>query len=130
MEKNKNSANFCYNFIFCLFFYFLLHGNSFRHGASCVRRILKRRSGPGTSENLRRTKVGINIVLLQFSPNFCQKFGEGETLPPKKRSSLQFSPILTKKKSFSPIFLGRSQKQTSSPTICVLQRGAFRNYAY
>ena len=35
--------------------------------ASSARRILKR-GGVGTSENLRRTKVGMNIVSLNFRP--------------------------------------------------------------
>ena len=33
---------------------------------------------PGTLENLRRTKVGMNIVSLQFSPIFRPKLGEDQ----------------------------------------------------
>ena len=42
-----------------------------------VRRILKR-GGPGTSENLRRTKVGMNIVSLQCSTILRPKLGEDQ----------------------------------------------------
>ena len=86
---------------------------------SNVRRILKR--GVGTSENLKRKKVGMNIVSLQFSPIFGPKLEED--LPQKKTHIYS-------------IFLGAGQKHRSSPTISVLKafaqltKGAFRNFAY
>ena len=59
---------------------------------SNVRRILKR-GGPETSENSRRTKVGMNIVSLQFSPIFRPKSGEDQ------------------KKVFAPIWSDLDQKE-------------------
>ena len=49
--------------------------------------------GAGNSKNLRRIKLRMNIVSLQFSPIFCPKLGEDQ----KKRSSLKISPIFCSK---------------------------------